>query len=123
MLVHRLVFEKIGLFDTNYYMYFEDADFCRRARQAGFTVGCVPQAKMWHKVSASADRDKPSARYRRTLNRVHFYRSFSRGWQVPVVWAFTTLQGLRTGLLDLIRGDTHLLRPLLKGLSDGWYGQ
>ncbi|PIS15451.1 hypothetical protein COT62_03655 [Candidatus Roizmanbacteria bacterium CG09_land_8_20_14_0_10_41_9] len=39
MMIKRKVIEKIGLWDESYFMYYEDVDFCYRARRAGFTVG------------------------------------------------------------------------------------
>lgn len=38
MLIKSRVFEKIGLPDEKYFMYFEDADFCLRAQKAGFST-------------------------------------------------------------------------------------
>jgi len=49
MLIKKQVFEKIGLLDENYLMYWEDADFCYRAKRVGFRVYFVAQAKAWHK--------------------------------------------------------------------------
>jgi len=39
MFVKRKVVEKIGFFDESYFMYYEDVDYCLRARKAGFKVG------------------------------------------------------------------------------------
>ena len=39
MMIKRKVIEKIGLWDESYFMYYEDVDFCYRARKAGFAVG------------------------------------------------------------------------------------
>ncbi len=47
------VFETVGLLDDNFQLYCEDVDFCLRARAAGFQIIYVPQAKLWHKVSAA----------------------------------------------------------------------
>jgi GT2 family glycosyltransferase len=52
-LARRTVFEKIGDLDPGYRAYFEDADFCVRARQAGFRIRYVPAAHVWHRISAS----------------------------------------------------------------------
>ena len=49
MLVKREVFEKIGFFDEKFFLYFEDVDFCLRAKQAGFTVG-VDNLVIEHKI-------------------------------------------------------------------------
>lgn len=53
LFIKRAVFEKIGLLEPKFFLVWEDADFCFRARKAGFSIQTCPQAKMWHKVSAS----------------------------------------------------------------------
>ncbi len=53
MLVKRSVIEKIGLMTEEYFLYFEDVDWCLRARKAGYKCVLVPEAKIWHKVSSS----------------------------------------------------------------------
>ncbi len=65
MFVRREVFERIGLFDPSFFMYAEEVDLCWRARAAGFHLACATRAKMWHKISVSADRDRPTTRYMR----------------------------------------------------------
>jgi GT2 family glycosyltransferase len=49
----RRVFETVGLLDESFELYSEDLDYCLRARAAGFRILYVPEAKVWHKVSAS----------------------------------------------------------------------
>lgn len=53
VIVRREVFEKIGLLDASFFLYWEDADFSERAKRAGFKVTYFPKTWMWHKVSAS----------------------------------------------------------------------
>lgn len=48
ILVRRSVFEGIGLMDEGYFLYFEDIDFCRRARLAGFKGLYWPEARIVH---------------------------------------------------------------------------
>jgi hypothetical protein len=45
--------ERIGPLDEGYFLYFEDADFCARARRAGFRVTYLPQATAAHVESAT----------------------------------------------------------------------
>lgn len=51
MLVSVKVFEKIGLFDERFFMYFEDADFCLRAKKTGFSVGVNSEVIVEHQIS------------------------------------------------------------------------
>lgn len=47
------LFREIGLLDAQYFLTHEEADWCYRARHAGWSCHCVPRALMWHKVSVS----------------------------------------------------------------------
>jgi len=53
LMVKSDVFKKIGLFDERYFLYFEDADLCERARKADFSVKYQPQSTIWHKNAGS----------------------------------------------------------------------
>jgi len=54
MLIERSVFEKIGLFDENFFMYLEDVDFCIRAKLKGFKIMFCPSAIIIHEGGASS---------------------------------------------------------------------
>ncbi len=43
MFIKRKVVEKIGLFDEEYFMYYEDVDYCWRAKKEGFRIGIDSQ--------------------------------------------------------------------------------
>lgn len=44
---------EIGLFDRRFFLNFEETDLCMRARKQGVRLYSIPQAKLWHKISAS----------------------------------------------------------------------
>ncbi len=50
MLVRRAVFDAVGPMDEGYFLYFEELDFIRRARSAGFECWHVPQSCVVHHV-------------------------------------------------------------------------
>jgi GT2 family glycosyltransferase len=54
LLIRKKVFDKIGFFDEDYFMYYEDVDFCLRARKAGFKLGIVDKAIVYHHIKRSA---------------------------------------------------------------------
>ena len=54
MMVRREVFEKIGLLDAGYFMYFEETDFCLRAERAGFECWYVPASRIIHLVGQAS---------------------------------------------------------------------
>jgi len=62
MIVRRLVIEEIGLMDEGFFLYFEEVDFCWRARQAGWEVWYVPQSRVLHLEGASTGIKTPAMR-------------------------------------------------------------
>jgi len=53
MLVKRRLIETVGLLDTQYFAYSEEADWCVRARRAGFRLTYALNARIWHKAPHS----------------------------------------------------------------------
>lgn len=53
MLISREVLNKIRFLDERYFMYFEDLDYCRRARKAGIKIYYLPYAEVIHEHGAS----------------------------------------------------------------------
>lgn len=45
VLLRREVIERVGLLDEGYFMFFEDSDYCRAARESGFRVRHFPSAR------------------------------------------------------------------------------
>ncbi|MDO8659109.1 MAG: glycosyltransferase family 2 protein [Candidatus Parcubacteria bacterium] len=54
MMIKREVFDKVGMFDDKYYLYYEDADLTMRTKRKGFKVVYVPGSIIWHKNAGSA---------------------------------------------------------------------
>lgn len=54
LMTRRDVLERVGLFDHRFALYWEDADWSRRARRAGFTLLYVPEAEVVHDYNQSA---------------------------------------------------------------------
>jgi N-acetylglucosaminyl-diphospho-decaprenol L-rhamnosyltransferase len=53
MLIRRQVFSDIGLFDEGFFLYFEESDFCQRARRAGWRIRYCTEGPVRHEGSAS----------------------------------------------------------------------
>lgn len=70
IMIRRAVFEQVGLFDPRFFLFWEEADLCFRARKAQFLVLSAPHAKVWHKVSASFVGGKPHTAYFDLRNRL-----------------------------------------------------
>lgn len=65
MMIRRAVFDAIGVLDEQYFMYYEEVDFCLRARRAGWPCWYVPSSRVVHLVGQSSgvtDEKKPKKR-------------------------------------------------------------
>jgi len=54
MLVKKNVIEKAGFLDEDFFMYWEDADWCKRIHEKGFRILWHPDAKIVHHVGQSS---------------------------------------------------------------------
>ena len=52
-LIPKKIIKKVGLLDERYFIYFEDLDYCRRIKNAGFKVFYLPKAEFIHFHGAS----------------------------------------------------------------------
>ena len=51
--VKAQAFKEIGLLEKDFFLIWEESDFCTRAKRNGFKIYAVPKALLWHKISAS----------------------------------------------------------------------
>jgi GT2 family glycosyltransferase len=58
LLIPRKVIDKIGLLDERFFMYFEDIDYCRRAKMNGIKVVYLPLVKITH-IHGESGKSRP----------------------------------------------------------------
>lgn len=111
MLVRRSAIEQVGPLDEGYFMYTEETDWCYRMRQAGWSVGYVPEAKALHwggQSASAAPERKRSQVYRSKWRFFQKHRgrltagAFRRAIQAAsaaklVAWSAASLIPRRTG--------------------------
>jgi len=83
ILVRREVIEQIGALDERFFYYWEETEWCTRARSAGWKVMHVPTAKLWHKGVQKNYQPSPNITYYWTRNWLLFlakHRAPLRAW-------------------------------------------
>jgi GT2 family glycosyltransferase len=53
MAIRREVLDAIGPFDEGFFLYYEEVDFCRRAREAGWSCWLAAEARVIHLEGAA----------------------------------------------------------------------
>ena len=95
VLIRREVIEQVGSMDEEYFMYFEDIDYCRRVRQAGWTILHDPSARIVHLRGGSSsvktaitNRDRIPSYYYESRSRyfAKFYGGRFGLWLTNLLW-------------------------------------
>ena len=125
LLIKSHVIRQIGLIDARYFIYFEENDWCSRAKKAGFRIFYVPEAKLWHKIQPRHQALSPRHLYLMTRNRLFFLRN--SGSRFPVILYVIATEQCRTILAWSVRERHKDKRPLrravLRGISDFFRGR
>ncbi len=75
LLTSRAVLDKVGGFDEDFPMFFNDVDWCYRVKQAGYKIVFYPPAKVIHLQGASVNRKKAQMI---VFSHVSFFRFFEK---------------------------------------------
>lgn len=79
MMIRREIIEKVGLLNEQYFLYYEELDWCQRIKKAGYQIQYVGTAVVWHKESVATGKNSPLKTYYLTRNRLLFARLHIRG--------------------------------------------
>jgi len=82
-LMRKKVFESVGLFDKDYFMYVEEVDYCYRAKQKGWGVWYLPKWSIIHYGGGSSHKDFSVVSEVESLKT--FYRKHFPSWQYSIL--------------------------------------
>jgi len=102
MLLRTAALADVGLLDTGYGMYAEDADWCFRARARGYRLVFAPAARLWHRVSAASGARSRFKIQWRLRSQWRFLLRHARWYHWLTIPLYTVAEGLRVGM-DLLR--------------------
>lgn len=110
MMFRREVFDSLGGFDENFFLYAEEVDLCRRTRKAGYDIYYVHTCKVLHKSKHSTTKyfggmQKMVMQYLVSLNyyfKKHYGLTGMLAWRMVIFFVYLArgLLGLRRGYLD-----------------------
>ena len=84
LLIKKEVIKKIGFFDEQFFLYYEDTDLSLRARRAGFNLRIVPQAVCSHAESASSSNNTKT--YHLVKSGLIFFHKHYPLFALPYFW-------------------------------------
>ena len=84
VLIRSEVFDQVGLLDDGYFMYFEDVEFCYRARKAGWEIVHTPESHVVHLRGGSSPVKERTSKKKRQPR--YFYESRTRVFYQMYGW-------------------------------------
>lgn len=76
LLIRRSAWDQVGPLDEAYFMYVEEIDWCRRAKQAGWSIYCEPRATVIHHSGASTRQVRAPMLVQLYRSRLHYFAKF-----------------------------------------------
>jgi GT2 family glycosyltransferase len=124
LLVPAGVFRDAGLMDERFFMYYDDFDFVRRARVAGYGLRLKADAVVHHRKAASSGGvDSPFKLYYATRNRLYLMRKHLPFWRFGLFLVYF-LATRSAYLLSLaVRGRWAQWRATARGIGDYFRGR
>jgi GT2 family glycosyltransferase len=118
LVVPRVVIDKVGPMPEEFFLYYEEHDWCEQIKRAGYKVFYIGDSKIFHKGSVSiGGAHSPLKVYYLTRNRLLFMRRNFRGIQFySGLLFFITLTVPKQTLSFLLRGKFKLLNSFYNGM-------
>lgn len=124
MLIKREVLHETGGFDPDFFIYYEEVDFCLRVKELGYKLLFVPDSFVWHKVGSSASNDWTA--YHWNLSKATLYKKHARNnfhfFSLKMYAYLYSIMDYSLNQIDLRKYSRNRgpLKSALKGLREGF---
>jgi GT2 family glycosyltransferase len=110
MVVRRKAIDAVGVFDERFFMYWEDADWCRRMRDGGWKVVYFPQASVVHHIGGSSKQFVLKSQIAFHKSAFLLFEKYSTRipWLIKIIVMASLF--VRLGLIVALNGITHWLQ-------------
>ncbi len=127
ILIRNSALETAGLFNKQFFLYYEDVELSYRLRSHGYEVHYLPGSKMYHEAGISGKSEvkneegflNPFIHYYTSRNHIWFLRRYGKPVFYPVNWIYNTGYYLAVLAYLKLRGRNKKVSLLLKGIKEG----
>jgi hypothetical protein len=117
MMISRKATEKVGLMFDNFFLYYEELDWCERIRKAGFEIYVEPRARIYHKESATVGAASTLKTHYINRNRIYFMRRNYGGLGFVAFVLFLTFVAIPKNILSFfINGAFDHIKAFTKAV-------
>lgn len=118
MMVPMDVIKKVGRMYDDYFLYYEELDWCSRIKDAGYEIWYVGTSQIIHRESVSVGGLSPLKMYYLTRNRVLYTRRNIKGFtKILALVYFTLIAVPKNSMQLLLKGEWKLLKAFWRGFT------
>lgn len=127
MLVRNSALTQSGLFNKQFFLYYEDVELSYRLRSYGYDLHYLPSCKMYHEAGVSARVEKnegflsPIIHYYISRNHIWFLRKYGKPVFYPINLLYNGSYYLALWGYFKLRGRNQKAGLLIKGLKEGLF--
>jgi GT2 family glycosyltransferase len=118
MMISRKALDAAGRMAENFFLYYEEMDWCERIKKAGFKVFINTHASIFHKESLSVGKNSALKEYFMNRNRILFIRKNANFFQRMLFYLyFITLVTPRNMFKYLKKGNKTYIAVLFRAIK------
>lgn len=117
ILIPKIVIDKVGMLSDEYFLYYEDTDYSVKVINGGFDIMYSPEAKMYHKVSATTGGNKSRLSiYYMTRNRLIFNKKYNKKYLASNIYFYLTFSV--KSIFWCINGEKYIFDTMKLAIKD-----
>jgi GT2 family glycosyltransferase len=129
ILIRNSALKTAGLFNKQFFLYYEDVELSYRLRSQGYELHYLPTSKMYHEAGISGKSStknkegflNPFIHYYTSRNHIWFLRKYGKPIFYPVNWIYNAGYYLAVLCYLKLRGRNKKVSLLLKGIKEGLF--
>jgi len=123
MLIKKDVFDEVGMFDDNFFLYVEDVDLCYRTIYAGYKIIISRNSKIFHKVGRSTQGNLSKLPlYYATRNRLYFSKKNFQNTFL-LTFLYITVAMICKGIVWMLQRRSENIFVVIKAFKDFFQGK
>ncbi|MES2647834.1 MAG: glycosyltransferase family 2 protein [Bacteroidota bacterium] len=117
MMLRKDLVDKVGLMPENYFLYYEEMDWCEMFKRAGYKCGLCMEVVIFHKESLSTGKNSVLKDFYMNRNRLLFVRRNAAPAQLAIFFLyFITILNTRYSINCLRNGEAARIATFYKAL-------
>ena len=113
MMIKKEAIEKAGLMNENFFLYYEEVDWCERIKRAGYQAWVCTDAVIYHKESISVGKGSKLKEYFMNRNRILFIRRNAPFFKKIIFYGYFILLVTPRNMVAYVKNKNYNFIPML----------